>query len=86
MTPDAGRVGARLVPRRPGGRVAFGARITALAWQRRGQMLATAWNPAAGEAGLPARREGPAITALAFAPDDRRLAVATADGSVFLAA
>jgi WD40 repeat protein len=71
-----------------------GARVTALAWQRRGQMLATGaldgslwlWNPAAGEAGLAARRDGPEITALAWSPDDRRLAVATADGTVFIAA
>ncbi|MFN0066860.1 MAG: WD40 repeat domain-containing protein, partial [Limisphaerales bacterium] len=70
-----------------------GARVTALAWQRRGQMLATGaqdgslwlWNPAAGEAGLPARRDGPEITALAFSPDDRSLAVATAGGTVFIA-
>lgn len=71
-----------------------GGRITALAWQRRGQMLATGaqdgslwlWNPAAGEVGVPARREGSEITALAFAPDDRSLAVASADGTVFVAA
>lgn len=74
--------------RRPLQLEGHGARVTALAWQRRGQMLATGaqdgslwlWNPAAGETGLPARRDGPETTALVWSPDDRRLAVACADG------
>jgi WD40 repeat protein len=67
-------------------------RITSMAWQRAGDVLASAdagggvwlWHPKRGNGGMPAATLQDEATALAWSPDEKQLAIGTAGGRLQL--